>query len=140
MAISFSITTCYLIFYPRDFTTKVHLQALHYVGIFLMTYIITFVIATIEPVLNGDLKYWVLVSLLIFFTASITLIFLFKSSLRIIAICITAGFVGLILFIDFVACEDRSKEVFYYNMLIESLFLGLGVALYLGRIPECCCR
>ena len=105
-----------------------------------MTYIITFVIATVEPQLNGDLKYWVLGSLLIFFLASITLIFLFKSSLRYIAFGITAGLVGLILFVDFVSCEDRPKEVFYYNMLIESLFLGLGIAFYLGRIPECCCR
>jgi hypothetical protein len=49
MAISFSITTVYLIFYPRDFVTKVYLQALHYVGILLMVYVITFVLTMIEP-------------------------------------------------------------------------------------------
>ena len=105
-----------------------------------MVYTSVFVLTMIEPELSGDLKPYILSCLTISFFASITLIFLFKSFLRYIAFGFTSLILGSIYLYDFIQCEERSREIFYYNMLIESIFLAIGIACYFARLPECCGR
>ena len=139
IAISFSATTAYLVFYPIDLQVKERLEALNLSAIYLMVYSITFVFVMIQ-LQKTPLFYTIVVSLCVFLVACIVLVYLKNKTGRSVAVWGTLSLLVLIESYDFFGNSGpRQKEVFHYNILLELSFFVISVLFYLFQIPERCC-
>jgi len=126
--------------------TKLVLRNFHYVGILLMSYIDAAVMTMIEPLFNfyipyyGEFRLYIFGGLLLFFSGSVLMLYFYSNLLRYIAFGLSAGVLSIFFLVDFMICEVRTKEVFYYNMLLEAVFLTIGIIVYYIKCPEGCCK
>jgi hypothetical protein len=138
IALSLSITAVFIIFYSRDFVSKVYLETIHFVGITLMVFACAFVFVLTE--LERDAyKEPILVGLGLIFVCCSALIFTFSKNIRIIGWVFAIIFLFLILLYDFLKVSGkRQKQVFYYTLPYDGSFVLLACVLYYFRIPEIC--
>ena len=104
-----------------------------------MTYTVTLIFTMIE-LKSSPLFYTIIVTLTIFLTASIVLVYLATRLTRNIAVFGTLSLITLIEAYSFFGVSGkRQKEVFHYNILLELSFFVVAVIFYLFQIPERCC-
>lgn len=104
-----------------------------------MSYSITLIFAMIE-LKQTPLFYTIIVTLTIFFTISLVLVYLATKNTRNIAVFVTLALLTIIEAYDFFSVSSkRQKEVFHYNILLELSFFTVSVIFYLFQIPERCC-
>ena len=102
-----SITTVYLIYYPKDIETKKNLQALNLAAIYLMVYTIALIFTVVE-LKNTTLFFAIIISLAIFLIASLILVYVYWKICRHIAVGITIGIITIVLCFDlFFISGDR---------------------------------
>ena len=106
IAISLSATSAYLIFYARDFVTKITLESIHYTGILLMIYVTAYVFVLSEMRMS-EFQGLMLASLGLFFVISTALIFTFSENSRYIAWGLTFLVISVLLLYDYFGLSGK---------------------------------
>ena len=109
IAVSLSASAAYLIFYARDFVTKLTLEAIHHAGILFMIYAIALVFVLNEMSISDE-KDLMLASLGLFFVICTALIFTFSENSRYIAWGLTFVVISVILLYDFYAISGKRQK------------------------------
>ena len=106
IAISLSATSAYLIFYARDFVTKITLESIHYTGILVMIYVTAYVFVLSEMRMS-EFQGLMLASLGLFFVISTALIFTFSENSRYIAWGLTFLVISVLLLYDYFGLSGK---------------------------------
>jgi len=139
IVVSFTLTFFFYLLYPMSFSTRDLWSLLNIMGLYTMTYCITFSFICSEDAAT-PLSFFLQFITPCFLTAS--LILTAQGELcRTVAFWLTVSFVGFVYFVDLAFFSSRRQiRVFYVPVIIEGIFLAVGLTLWFLKIPERWCK
>lgn len=137
--VSLTFTFFYYLLYPMSKETRDLWSTINIMGLYTMIYCLTFAFICSEDAATP----------LCFFLQFITPCFLTAALIltsqgdicREVAKWLTVGFTGFVFFVDLAFFSSRRQiRVFYVPVIIEGIFLAIGLTLWILRIPERWCK
>jgi hypothetical protein len=134
--ISLSITTIYLIFYSMNQKIYKILETINFMGVLVMLFSYSFAFYCSEFV-QEEVSARFYVFFLTVVTAIACLVILQYDYGRVLSTCIAGVFLGVLYVLDFLfLANKRQTDIFYVPLIVEGLFLGIGILLVYFNAPE----
>ena len=138
IAVSFSMTTGYLIFYSMSEHTKLLLDGFDYMGKLILVFGFTFA-WTASELINSPIYFYFMFFVVAVLAVNLVLVQYPKG--RTISFWVTIGLISCVYVYDFaIYSTPKQKRVFYIPIFVEGLILGAGWLMYYFQIPERLCR